>query len=97
MGKKSWKRFRPNSNPELEQLLNDERVLTHTWYRRMSGEDKGERICIFAAAMEQVASRINQLLTEKAVNDFAKLNPAPRYDDVYFEAMEILDRETFGE
>jgi len=72
MGKHSWKRFRPQSNEEIELLLKQERKLTAQWYARVSGVENRSPANLYPV-MDEIAGRINTLLREKFVEDFAKL------------------------
>ena len=75
MAKNRWKKFRPDSNPELEAALYDEKSLTARWYARMTVEKEwqpGEKISL-AAMMESVAQKVNRLLASTAADNFAAL------------------------
>lgn len=72
MSKHSWKKFRPQSNEELERLLLKEKHLTAAWYRGMSQGWEIDRRRVFDA-MDEVAAQINKLLREQAADDFSAL------------------------
>jgi hypothetical protein len=60
----AWRKFRPNSNQELEDALMVERMLTQKWYQRMSGKfswGPGERD-LLNSAMDIQAQEINGMM-----------------------------------
>ena len=73
--KMKWKRFRPDSDPLLETLLDNERRLTLHWYTRMAGEvewAKGEKGDLERGS-ERVAAQINALISKDAAKRFAEM------------------------
>ena len=46
--------------------------------------------------VEEIVKELKKALAE-ARGSKAQLNPPPRYDEVYWEAMEIMDKEMYGE
>lgn len=73
--KKSWKKFRPNSDEALESALKQERLLTANWYARMSGQiawKPGEREKLYAE-MDAKSVEVNDLIKQQNANWFANL------------------------
>jgi len=73
--KNQWKRFRPNSNDELEAALQEERKLVARWYARISGSEPwsaGERERI-EIVLETCAQGVNRMIQEQVISKFADL------------------------
>lgn len=76
MGKKSkWKKFRPTSNQELEDLLLKERKLQAIWYEKMSGAKpwlagQKESMCLIMENLyREIDSKIKEMAVEALVSD----------------------------
>ena len=70
-----WKKFRPNSNEELEAALQYEKTLTARWYERISGKvpwEDGAREFL-NVAMDAQTVIVNRLIQSNAAEQFASL------------------------
>ena len=75
MATKSWRRFRPESNEELEAAFNRERHLTALWYQRISGNVgwlDGERERL-SREMDAATAAVHLLMAEQSAERFAQL------------------------
>ena len=78
MSKKSkWRKFRPESNEVLEELLYRERILMAEWYELMSGQvlwSDGERQSM-AKEQEAIALTIDHLIGKEELRTMQPLGP----------------------